>query len=882
MKKTLRIILLEDPEYDQGEIADALRSDAEVDLLKVYTFKDYVEAWNEFTPDLTLASFSGPESAGCQAFYWLKGTEHEAVFIGISSPEFEQEGISLLKQGAADYLLRDRLTRLPFAVLDALEKARLKEQSQNELQSLLKEGRHFEQLLQKVPSAVAILLGPTHIFQFANSFYCELTEKKQIHQLPLKEVYTLPEHQFIIQVADQVYRTGETFLDKEVFIRLEQGILGNPSLTSLYINFTVQALRNNEGEIEGLLIFGIDVTEQVQARKETERVNQEIDKLFEAVNEGFFLRDIVHNRYLQLSAGCPRIYGYTIAEFQENPDLWYEIIYPEDRHIADKADVLLLKGEQVKNQYRITHKDKSMRWVEVRALPNLVNGELLTVEGVVSDITQRKLSEEKIRLAEAGLSEAQKMAQIGNWNYDLKKQELTWSDGLKEIYWGDESLIPANQYFEDLVHPEDKLRLQYEVDKMKRLGRNMKTSFRIMNPEGEVKILTGENRIELDDEGNPIRLYGILQDVTTLKVSEETLRKSEANLRTLLNHTDAAYILVDHELKIVSYSQKATEVAEFRGHAKPFEGTHIFDYFIEQKRSKLEKIVKEVINGKNISYEIKAKEKDGIEKWYAIKWVGVHDFEHKNWGFILSVKDITLKKKLADQQHQLTSELIMRNKDLEQFTYVVSHNLRAPVANIIGLSELMNTTPPDQAGSAELMRGLRTSIKNLDTVIKDLNDVLQVKKDSPGRIKESVDLRVLIEEIQSSINHLLEKEQMTFKYELEVPHAYTVRGYLYNIFYNLILNSLKYRLPHLAPCLRIKTYLTGNHLNMVFTDNGKGIDMRKYGTELFGLYKRFDMDVEGKGMGLFMVKTQIEDLGGSIQVKSELEKGTTFHIMLPV
>lgn len=872
MKNKLSILLLEDPERDKGEVVAALRcSGTELNLLAVHGLKDYTKALKEFCPDLILASFSGAESIGHQAFRLVKALDPKIIFIGISSIEFEDEGLKLLEAGAADYFLRDRLARLPFAMLQALEATRLKAQ----------EAQHL-QLLWKMPSAVAIVTGPEHTFQFANSFYQQLSGKENILGKRISEVFTDPRHHFIIQVADQVYQTAETFVDKEVFVQLDGGMAGNPLLSTLYINFTVQALRDDNGAIEGLLIFGMDVTEQVQSRKETEQVNQEIDKLFGAVNEGFYLKDIVNNKYIQLSAGCPKIYGYTSTEFHENPDLWYEVIYPEDRFIVERDDVLLLKGEQVKSEYRITHKDNSMRWLEVRALPNLVNGKLVSVEGVVSDITQRKVSEEKIRLAEAGLSEAQKIAQIGNWSYDLIRQELTWSDGLKEIYWSDESLIPANQHFEDLVHPDDRLRLEYEVGKLKRIGKNMKTNFRIMNSKGEVKILTGENRIEFNKEGQPIRLYGILQDVTSLKIAEETLKKSEANLRTLLNHTDAAYILVDHELKIVSYSHLAQEIAEFRGYEKPYEGSYIFDYFVRQKRSKLEKIIEEVTNGKNIAYEIKVKEKNGQQKWYAIKWVGVNDNEHKNWGFILSIKDITQVKILADQQNLITSELIRRNKDLEQFTYVVSHNLRAPVANIIGLSELMNTVGLDERGSAELMHGLQTSIRNLDTVIKDLNYVLQVKKDAPGRLKEPVDIQVLVDEIRQSINHLVVQEQMVIECDLEVHQAYTVRGYLYNIFYNLILNSLKYHRPNLPPCLQIKAYLTGNHLNLVFKDNGKGMDLRKYGSQLFGLYKRFDLEVEGKGMGLFMVKTQIEDLGGSIQVESEPEKGTTFHIILPV
>ncbi|WP_316821820.1 PAS domain-containing protein [Pedobacter gandavensis] len=862
MRNILRILILGDPANDSNLITSILdQSELNFQQLTITELNDFKLTLKNFAPDIVLAFCARTNSIGHQALSIVKEAEDQPAFICIVKPEFENEALKLLESGAADYLVEDRLMRLPNAILKAIKERRSATNSKGLT------------LLQEIPTAIAVLEGKHHIFTFINTFFQQNIGNKAAINKTLKETYEGTKFAFLHEKAEEVYETGKTAIIKEV---------STDSSEDAYFNFTIQALRDPAGQISGLVLLGSDVTEQVQYRKEKDLVSHEIEKLLDAVNEGFYLKDVQNNKYLKLSAGCSRIYGYNLDEFHQNPNLWYDVILPEDRYIADRDGEILEKGEKIKSQYRIICQDKSIRWIEIKAVPHLINGQLHTVEGVISDITQWKETEDQIKQAKAVLSEAQKMAQIGNWNFDLIKQELTWSDGLKEIYWADESLVPANEHFDQLIHPDDKLRVEHEVDKLIRLGKNMKTSFRIKNKAGEVKILQGENRIEINKEGITTRLYGTLQDVTSIKVAEDTLKKSEANLRTLLNHTDAAYILVDPQFKIISYSQLAKEIAEFRGHFKELEGNSILDYFAKNKRARLQRIVEDVIKGQNMSYETNVIEKDGSEKWYALKWIGVNDNEHQYRGFILSIKDITEQKNIAKAQNETTSELIRRNKDLEQFTYVVSHNLRAPVANIMGLSDLLTEVESDPVAVSDLLQGLRTSIKNLDTVIKDLNYVLTVKKDAPERMKELVDIQTLIGEIKDSINNLVVSEHMTFEYQLEEEKVYTVRGYLYSIFYNLILNSIKYRQEQLSPRMIIRTYLTGKHLNIVFEDNGKGIDLKKHGSQLFGLYKRFDISVDGKGMGLFMVKTQVEDLGGTIQVKSEPGKGSIFHILLPI
>jgi PAS domain S-box-containing protein len=246
-------------------------------------------------------------------------------------------------------------------------------------------------------------------------------------------------------------------------------------------------------------------------------------------------------------------------------------------------------------------------------------------------------------------------------------------------------------------------------------------------------------------------------------------------------------------------------------------------------------------------------------------------------GVIIDYTDVAQVLLNLDQENH---QLIKRNRNLEQFTYVISHNLRAPLANIISITELLKDV--DTGGEASsLIQGLNTSILTMDNIIKDINHTLQVK-DARNYKKEVVTFQALMDEITFSINNLVVKECVQFYYDFQVPTLLTVRGYIYSVFYNLTLNSIKYRRKDDNPFIRVSSKIKDGQLQLTFEDNGKGIDMEKNGDQIFGLYKRFDTTIDGKGMGLFMVKNQIEDLQGSIGIESELGKGTKILIRLPL
>jgi signal transduction histidine kinase len=222
-----------------------------------------------------------------------------------------------------------------------------------------------------------------------------------------------------------------------------------------------------------------------------------------------------------------------------------------------------------------------------------------------------------------------------------------------------------------------------------------------------------------------------------------------------------------------------------------------------------------------------------------------------------------------------------RNKDLEQFAYIISHNLRSPVANITGLSNMiLNNSELDAGDQKKCLEGLALSVKKLDDVIIDLNYILQVRREINEK-KEMVKFSEIVNDIKTSINNLIQKEEVNLTIDFsQVNESFTLKSYLNSIFYNLISNSIKYRNPLRKPVITITSQKVNDKTRIMFSDNGLGIDLDTNGNKIFGLYKKFHSHTDGKGMGLFMVKTQVEILGGKISIDSEVDKGTTFTIDL--
>ncbi len=246
-----------------------------------------------------------------------------------------------------------------------------------------------------------------------------------------------------------------------------------------------------------------------------------------------------------------------------------------------------------------------------------------------------------------------------------------------------------------------------------------------------------------------------------------------------------------------------------------------------------------------------------------------------------AIQDISERVQAIVEAKALADDLYKRNKELQQFGYIVSHNLRAPVANIMGLTELLELdgTNPENLGVYTI--GLKSAIGNLDMVLKDLNKILSIGDGFSTMPKEVVYLSEILDNVQTDLAALIRHNAAKIISPVIDCQFFTHKSYLYSILYNLISNAIKYR-SELQPEVRITVSTNHKQHQICVVDNGIGIDLVKHGDDLGQPYKRFNTEVEGKGLGLFLVKSHVEAIDGKLDIESTPGQGTTFIISMPI
>ncbi len=231
--------------------------------------------------------------------------------------------------------------------------------------------------------------------------------------------------------------------------------------------------------------------------------------------------------------------------------------------------------------------------------------------------------------------------------------------------------------------------------------------------------------------------------------------------------------------------------------------------------------------------------------------------------------------KLSDMLDDMTKQ----NEDLKQFSYIISHNIRAPIAHLLGLLSIFNRGDMNDPFNQEVLRLLEDSAKNLDTVIRDLTQIIAIRNNL-NKVKEKVDVREIIEFEKSLLkNEINNAQALLIEDFLADNELFAIRSYVQSITHNLISNAIKYKANRRQLIITLKTEIIDQYLCLSVQDNGLGMELTANTREkLFGLYQRMHDHVEGKGLGLYMVKTQVEVLGGKIEVESELNKGSIFKV----
>nr|WP_321234262.1 PAS domain-containing sensor histidine kinase [uncultured Psychroserpens sp.] len=272
--------------------------------------------------------------------------------------------------------------------------------------------------------------------------------------------------------------------------------------------------------------------------------------------------------------------------------------------------------------------------------------------------------------------------------------------------------------------------------------------------------------------------------------------------------------------------------------------------------------------------------KDGNYKWILDKGKVVdRDINGKPKRIIGTHTDITYRKKKDEQSEKYLQLITSQNKRLHNFTHIVSHNLKTHIGNFKNILEFYEESNSEEE-KVELINHLNTISEALTSTIVDLDDIISIKsKSNTKALNERVNIFACTEKIIDSLEIEIANNEVAIYNSLRKDDFLIAnRSYLESIIYNLISNGIKYRSDKRNSKVILQSIHTKNELKILVADNGIGIDTEKFKNKLFEMYQTYhgtNRD-DSRGVGLYITKTQVEALGGTIDVESKLNEGTTF------
>lgn len=292
-------------------------------------------------------------------------------------------------------------------------------------------------------------------------------------------------------------------------------------------------------------------------------------------------------------------------------------------------------------------------------------------------------------------------------------------------------------------------------------------------------------------------------------------------------------------------------------------------------------VMEKILSGYEQPYDVEGMRKDGSR--FALE---IHGKNIPYMGRMIRVtefRDVTDRKrseeKIREQNSRLldiANDLKRKNDQLEEFAQIVSHNLRAPIGNILSLISFYEETSV-MAEKEEYFGLLKASSHAVNNTFNELVEVLKIRQNIDIE-KQTLSFEATLDNVKKMFGAKINETQAVVKGEFQITSIHYPNIYLESIFLNLLSNSLKYRQKNVVPVITFRTYKEDGHTILEVKDNGLGIDLNKYGHQVFKLNKTFHLHAEAKGIGLFITKNQVEAMGGEIKVFSKPNEGAIFVI----
>ena len=653
----------------------------------------------------------------------------------------------------------------------------------------------------------------------------------------------------------------------------------------------------NDGMAENMLGEMTDTSKQVQSEKEIKQLaegklaaEKQINDLeltykalFESAPDSILILDVEDDpgKIISANQAAAATLGYSMEEFLQLNIKGIDIKRDHSLSYEERVSQIAQLGRQ---SFEVSHRHKDGYAVplDVVASPIEISGKKVML-AIERGITSRKKAESEIQSQFKFIESLVKAMPNVVYVFDLQTSKVVYgSQNLSAAFdlTTEEMAGACLDTIQKLLHPDDARNLPAWTKQWKTIkdGEVLETQYRILRKTGGVRTFRSHETVFMRDAEGRVKQYlGTAIDITERIKFEESLIESESRFSAL--HEASFGGIAIHDKGVIVECNKA--MSEMTGYTyKELIGFNGLNLFALEDQPM---IIQKIKTQEETPYDATGIRKDG-----SVFNAEVHGKAVPYKGRILRVteiRDITERKQAAEKileqntrLQAIAEDLKFRNEQLDEFTQIVSHNLRAPAGNIISLAEFLQTAQ-QQTERDEIMGMLKNSGDNILATLSELNDVLKIQQNKNIE-RQELRFEEVFQRVCNMLNSQIAHSNAIVEHDFALaPTIMYPNIYLESILLNLLSNAIKYKHPERAPQIKIRTYQSNDRVVLEVSDNGLGVNLTRYGHQIFKMRKTFHNHPDSRGIGLFMIKNQIEALKGQISIESIENIGSTFRVL---
>lgn len=502
-------------------------------------------------------------------------------------------------------------------------------------------------------------------------------------------------------------------------------------------------------------------------------------------------------------------------------------------------------------------------------------GNIIGVIIKVEPITKTQELEIELSKTKLILNQKSSVAKIGSWDYDIQNETLNWTPVVNKIFGVSADYKPTlDKAYKFYLEGNFRKTIKNVVKQAIESGKPWNEKLKLRQENGTIIWVNSIGRPKYSD-GKCTRVIGTLQNITdTIELNTEQLI-AQPNEYPLFEKVPFGLAIIDFATgNILDVNEEFIKLTAF---AKEYFLGHNFKNFInghiKNKSVDLQNQLKEHGSFNAVKFVYKNQKKHNINiKMTGTLVEGITGIK----SILCTFENITSQTKLERNLKHTIASAREKNEQLLNFAHMVSHNLKTHATNFSLLLNFLN----DETGKVQrnkYMNMLFSASDNLSETIKGLREIVAVKS-SINDEKKSLSLNESLFVVEQNVAGLLKETNGKIINEIpEITQVKALPAYQNSILTNCITNAIKYRSDDKKPIIILSIKENKNYTILSIEDNGLGIDLEKYGNELFGLYKTFHRNKESRGIGLYITKNQMDAMNGKITVESKPNEGTTFR-----